>query len=97
EAEAERTFAYIDAHAVNMRRRIATLGHQALAHVKTGEPAAACSKVGQAVRLAVEHHYGMGWQRARGVRAGYDTSWLNLRCVSELDEYIRHVNHQTVN
>jgi hypothetical protein len=94
EAEAERTFAAVDAQAANMRRRIATLGHQALAHVKTDVPEAACSKIGQAAGLAVEHHYGMGWHRALGVRAGYKQAWSNMRCVGELDEHIRELVRQ---
>jgi hypothetical protein len=91
--EADRTFGRVQSEAANMRRRIATLGHQALAQVRAGEPEIACAALSQAVDLAVDNYYVMGLERALGVRAGFDPSWSSLSCVRALDEQLR----QTLN
>lgn len=90
--EADRTFAAVHSAAANMRRRIATYGHQALVHVRTDEPETACAVLSQTVSLAVDHYYVMGLERAFGVRAGFDPAWTDLPCVRALDEQLRSLN-----
>lgn len=85
--EADRAFRQVQSRAANMRRRIATYGHQALAQVRTGEPEMACATLSQAVDLAIENYYIMGLERAVGVRTGFDPSW-SLPCVRALDEQL---------
>jgi transcriptional regulator with XRE-family HTH domain len=87
--EAIRTFNQVQSHAANMRRRIATYGHQALAQVRTHEPDAACATLSHAVHLAVENYYIMGLERAMGVRTGFDSDWSNLNCVRDFDKQFR--------
>lgn len=87
-AAAERAFADVHASAANMRRRIATLGHQAFAHVAAAEPEAASTVLAQSVNLAVAQRYGMGLRRALGVRAGFDPGWATLSAVRHLDEQL---------
>src|SRR5262249_40889008 len=87
--EADRTFDRVLDQAANMRRRIATHGHQALARVRAGEPEMACAALSQAVDLAADNYYVMGLERAIGVRAGFATEWSRLRCVRALDERLR--------
>jgi hypothetical protein len=87
--EADRTFSRVQFQAANMRRRIATHGHQALAQVRAGEPEMACATLRQAVDLAVDNYYVMGLERAVGVRAGFAPEWSRLPCVRALDEQLR--------
>jgi hypothetical protein len=84
--EADRTFTHVHRTAANMRRRIATQAHQALGHVETAEPEAACAMLTRSVDLAVREHYPMGLRRARGVRSRFASSWSKLACVRQLDE-----------
>jgi transcriptional regulator with XRE-family HTH domain len=86
--EADRVFDQVQVNAANMRRRIATYGHHALAQVRANEPELACTALCQAVNLAVEHHYVMGLERAVGVRTGFASEWSTLNCVRELDEQL---------
>jgi transcriptional regulator with XRE-family HTH domain len=85
--EADRAFNQVQFHAANIRRRVATYGHQALAQVRTGEPEMACATLSQAVDLAIDNYYVMGLERAFGVRASFDPSW-SLACVRALDEQL---------
>jgi transcriptional regulator with XRE-family HTH domain len=54
--DADRTFSRVLSQAANMRRRIATHGHQALARVRAGEPEMACAVLSQAADLAVDNY-----------------------------------------
>ncbi|WP_034271161.1 helix-turn-helix domain-containing protein [Haloechinothrix halophila] len=91
DATSHTMFEHVDSRAANMRRRIATAGHRALAHAKVGEPDRACAEVARAVELGVDHHYAMGVERALGVRAGFDPSWSIVPCVRDLDERLRQL------
>lgn len=86
--EAARTFAGVHARAANARRRIATRGHQALAYVRCGQPEAASAELMEAAEQAREYHYGMGLERARGVRTAFDPAWSKLPSVRTLDEQL---------
>jgi transcriptional regulator with XRE-family HTH domain len=87
--EADHAFGLVLSQAANMRRRIATHGHQALARVRAGEPEMACAALNQAVDLAIDNYYVMGLERAVGVRAGFAPEWSRLPCVRALDEQLR--------
>jgi hypothetical protein len=88
QTQAEQAFATVHAAAANMRRRIATLGHQAFAFAAGGEPEAASAALIQSVTLAVTEHYGMGLRRAIGVRSAFAPAWAALPTVRDLDEHL---------
>ena len=89
--DADRAFAQVHSSAANMRRRVATYGHQALAHTANTQPEAACAALTRSVDLAVREHYAMGLRRAHGVRARFNPAWSRLPCVRQLDEHLAAV------
>jgi hypothetical protein len=58
----------------------------AAAQVLLDEPEAACAGMNEALDLTERVGYGMGMQRALGVRDGFPPHWDGLACVRELDE-----------
>jgi DNA-binding XRE family transcriptional regulator len=87
--ESAHTFAQVQASAGNMRRRVASYGHQALTYVQRGQPEVACDALQQSVMLGAQEHYTMGIQRALGVRRRFTAEWSALPCVRQLDEQLR--------
>jgi hypothetical protein len=89
--DADAIFSQVQAEAANVRRRVATYGHQAFARVRACDPEAACAALGQSIDLALHGHYAMGLKRVAGVRAGFDSRWESLRCVRDLDDRLRQL------
>jgi hypothetical protein len=87
--ESARTFDEVQTSAGNMRRRIASYGHEALTHAAHGEAEAACASLVRSLTMATAEHYDMGTRRALGVRRGFAPEWSELPCVQELDEQLR--------
>jgi transcriptional regulator with XRE-family HTH domain len=85
----QRIFDSVQVSAANMRRRIATYGHQGLAQTHHRNPEAACDALSSSIRLAVQEHYAMGLERAIGVRSGFDATWTSLPAVRDLDGQLR--------
>jgi hypothetical protein len=92
EQQSYRTFDHVQANAANMRRRIATYGHQALVQVSCRDPEAACAALSTSIQLAAQEHYAMGIKRAIGVRRCFDASWAVLPAVCDLDEQLNHLS-----
>jgi hypothetical protein len=88
--EATQSFERVVATSPNMRRRVGTYAHRALANAMSGEPAEASAALSKATALAKRENYGMGLARARGVRARFDSAWSSLPVVRDLDEQLRH-------
>ncbi|MBN1173423.1 MAG: hypothetical protein JXA67_14725 [Micromonosporaceae bacterium] len=86
--QSEQTFAEVQASAANARRRVATLGHQAMAAVALDQPEAACAALTRSVSWAVAERYGMGLRRAVGVRATFSPGWSTLPAVRDLDDQL---------
>lgn len=91
EQQSLRTFDHVQISAANMRRRIATYGHQALVQADRGDPEAACASLSSSIRLAAQEHYTMGFERAIGVRHRFEASWSTLPAVRDLDDQLRHL------
>lgn len=92
EQQSLRTFDQVQVSAANMRRRIATYGHQALVQVDFHDPEAACAALSSSVHLAAQEHYTMGLERAVGVRHRFEASWSTLPAVRDLDDQLRHLS-----
>jgi len=92
EQQSLHTFDHVQVSAANMRRRIATYGHQALVQVRREDPEAACATLSSSIQLAAQEHYAMGFERARGVRHRFETGWTTLPAVRELDDQLRHLS-----
>lgn len=86
--ESEQVFNTVQEQAANNRRRIATLGHQALALTRAAQPEAACHTLRRTINLALAEPYPMGLNRAVGVRASFDRTWASLPCVRNLDQHL---------
>jgi transcriptional regulator with XRE-family HTH domain len=92
ERQSFRLFDQVQASAANMRRRIATYGHQALAQVDNCDPEAACATLSSSIQLAAREHYAMGIERAIGVRHRFEGDWSNLLAVRCLDDEFRSLS-----
>ncbi|MGH3943344.1 MAG: hypothetical protein ACRDTG_32915 [Pseudonocardiaceae bacterium] len=92
EQQSQRTFDHVQVSAANMRRRIATYGHQALVQADCRDPEAACAALSSSIRLAAQEHYAMGIERAIGVRHRFDPSWATLPAARDLDDQLRHLH-----
>ncbi|MFL6072488.1 MAG: hypothetical protein ACJ73S_03730 [Mycobacteriales bacterium] len=90
-AEAEGTFAGVQGSAANMRRRVATFGHEALSHVANHDAEAAAVTLRHSMVLAIQGNYVMGVRRAVGVRHGFKPEWAALPAVRAFDEEFRHL------
>jgi len=84
-------FDHVRVSAANMRRRIASFGHEALVQVHRRDPEAACDALSRSIRFAVQENYAMGLERAIGVRSGFDGSWADLSAVRGLDDQLRQL------
>lgn len=92
EQQSLRTFGHVQVSAANMRRRIATYGHQALVQADRHDPEAACAALSSSILLAAQEHYTMGFERAVGVRHRFDPSWVTLPVVRDLDDQLRYLS-----
>jgi len=92
EQQSHRIFDYVQVTAANVRRRIATCGHQALVEVGLRDPEAACAALSTSIQLAAREHYAMGFKRAIGVRQRFDARWVALPAVCDLDEQLRYLS-----
>lgn len=92
EQQSIRTFDQVQVSAANMRRRIATYGHQALVQIDRRDPEAACVALISSIRLAAQEHYAMGFERAIGVRHRFEANWSSLPAVRDLDDQLRHLS-----
>lgn len=92
EQQSLRTFDQVQVSAANMRRRIATYGHQALVQADRRDPEAACAALSSSILLAEQEHYAMGFERAIGVRHRFEASWSTLPAVRDLDDQLRHLS-----
>jgi len=89
--QSQRMFDHVQVSAANMRRRIASFGHEALVQVHRRDPEAACDALSRSIRFAVQENYAMGLERAIGVRSGFDGSWADLSAVRGLDDQLRQL------
>ncbi len=89
--QSQRTFDHVQVSAANMRRRIATYGHDALVQVHRRDPESACDALSRSVQFAVQENYAMGLERAIGVRSGFDGSWADLPAVRDIDDQLRQL------
>jgi hypothetical protein len=92
EQQSLRTFDQVQVSAANMRRRIATYGHQALVQTGRRDPEAACAALSSSIQLAAQEHYTMGFERAIGVRHRFEADWSTLPAVRDLDDQLRHLS-----
>jgi transcriptional regulator with XRE-family HTH domain len=92
EQESFRIFDQVHASAANMRRRIATYGHQALAQVSRRNPEAACATLSSSIQLAIQEHYTMGIERVIGVRHRFAPNWSTLPAVRSLDDELHNLS-----
>lgn len=73
----------------NMRHQVGALGYLATICVTAGEAERACETLEDALGASLSTGYGMGIQRAVGVRARFPRVWAGLECVRELDGRLR--------